>query len=185
MAVYIGFNPVRQTIRRHARGMIMLGRKQDVRSVFTVRATGFREGAATLSDDAGNVLFTGGRSWNLVIFTRNQDGTITASCRSYDVYWSPGAGTAMSTDIQNIPDGADVCVFTYDEPFNNKNTITDALLTLGATRVKLNAVLFRGSYILIGRKGMRVGEGKEYQVNAGGTQAQIVFVNGVMQQGKT
>ncbi|EKY7766693.1 hypothetical protein RC410_004976, partial [Salmonella enterica] len=48
---------------------------------------------------------------------------------------------------------------------------------------KLNALPFRGSYILIGRKGMAAGQGKEYQVNAGGVQAQIVFVNGVMQQG--
>ncbi|EKJ9246566.1 hypothetical protein PJ070_004920, partial [Salmonella enterica] len=69
------------------------------------------------------------------------------------------------------------------EPFANKGTITDALLMLGATREKLNALPFRGSYILIGRKGMAAGQGKEYQVNAGGVQAQIVFVNGVMQQG--
>ncbi|OSJ48672.1 hypothetical protein K791_13920 [Salmonella enterica subsp. enterica serovar Newport str. SHSN001] len=163
--------------------MIVLGRKYDVRTEFTVRATGFREGAATLSDESGNVLFTGGRSWNLVIFTRNQDDTITASCRRYDVYDNAAAGTTMSADIQGIPDGTDVCVFTYDEPFSNKGTIANALLTLGATRVKLNALPFRGSYILIGRKGTAPGQGKEYQVNAGGTQAQIVFVNGVMQMG--
>lgn len=161
--------------------MIVLGRKPDVRSVFTVRATGFREGEATLSDESGSVLFTGKRSWNLVVFTRNSDNTVATSYRSYDLYASGSAGTTMSADIQNIPDGADVCVFTYDEPFTNKNTITDALLTLGATRAKLNAVPFRGSYVLIGRKGMAAGQGKEYQVNAGGTQVQIVFVNGVMQ----
>lgn len=134
-----------------------------------------------LSDDAGNVLFTGRRSWNLVIFTRNSDGTVNATCKGYDLYADSGAAAAMSADIQNVPDGADVCVFTYDEPFNNKGAVTSALLTLGATRAKLAAIPFRGSYILVGREGMTAGQGKEYQVDAGGAQTQIVFVNGVIQ----
>ncbi|EJP3910649.1 hypothetical protein NUQ54_002700 [Salmonella enterica] len=163
--------------------LVAFGRKYDVRTEFTVRATGFREGAATLSDESGNVLFTGRRSWNLVVFTRNSDNTVTPSHTSYDLYGDVNAGSRMSTDIRAIPEGTDVCVFTYDEPSTNKNTVTDALLTLGATQAKLNALPFRGSYILVGRKGMTSGQAKEYQVNAGGTQAQIVFVNGVMQQG--
>ncbi|ECJ7921606.1 hypothetical protein DEC12_13150 [Salmonella enterica] len=183
MAIYIGFNPPTPVNSLRVKGMVLLGRKSDVRIEFTVRATGFREGAATLSDESGNVLFTGRRSWNLVVFTRNSDNTLTTSYRSYDLYTAGSAGTMMSADIQNIPDDADVCVFTYDEPFTNKNTVTDALLTLGASREKLNTLAFRGSYILAGRKGMTSGQAKEYQVNAGGTQAQIVFVNGVMQQG--
>ncbi|EJU0762476.1 hypothetical protein N4B94_001147 [Salmonella enterica] len=183
MVIYIGFNPPTPVNSLRVKGMVFLGHRSEVRIGFTVRATGFKEGAATLSDDAGNVLFTGGRSWNLVIFTRKKDDTITVSCRKYDVYGNATAGSTMSDDIQNIADGTDVGVFTYDEPFANKDTITDALLMLGATRAKLNALPFRGSYILIGRKGMAAGQGKEYQVNAGGVQAQIVFVNGVMQQG--
>ncbi|EKB5400931.1 hypothetical protein OOP60_001214 [Salmonella enterica] len=181
MAIYIGFNPPTPVNSLRVKGMVLLGHKSDVRTEFTVRATGFREGAATLSDESGCVLFTGRRSWNLVVFTRNGDNTLTTSYRSYDLYTAGSAGTTMSADIQNIPDGADVCVFTYDEPFTNKNTITDALLTLGGTQEKLNALPFRGSYVLVGRKGMASGQAKEYQVNAGGAQAQIVFVNGVMQ----
>ncbi|EAO9266729.1 hypothetical protein P4X47_001378 [Salmonella enterica] len=182
MTVYNGFNPAYPVKGLRVKGGVVLGRKPDVRTMFTVKAAGFKEGSATLADGAGNVLFTGGRSWNLVIFTRKKDDTITVSCRKYDVYGNATAGSTMSDDIQNIADGTDVGVFTYDEPFANKDTITDALLMLGATREKLNALPFRGSYILIGRKGMAAGQGKEYQVNAGGVQAQIVFVNGVMQQ---
>ncbi|EMW3785914.1 hypothetical protein AAE115_001546 [Salmonella enterica] len=183
MAIYIGFNPPTPVNSLRFKGMVLLGRKPDVRTVFNVRAAGFKEGAATLSDESGGVLFAGKRGWNLVVFTRNSDNTTAASCRGYDLYADTTAGAAMSADIQNIPDGADVCVFTYDEPFTNKNTITDALLTLGATRAKLNALPFRGSYILTGRKGMAAGQGKEYQVNTGGTQTQMVFVNGVIQEG--
>lgn len=182
MAIYSGFNP--DPIRGlYVRGMIVLGRKPvpDVRTVFAVHATGFKEGPATFSDGEGNVLFTGRRSWNLVTFTRNSDNTVTASYRSYDLYGSPAAGATMSADIGSIPPGTDVCVFTYDEPSNNKGTITDAMLTLGATRAKLNAIPFRGSYILIGQKGLSTGQGKEYQVNAGGAQTQITFINGAIQ----
>ncbi|ELH3242193.1 hypothetical protein RO060_003356 [Salmonella enterica] len=181
MAIYIGFNSPNTLYGLHFKGMVSLGHGSEVRIGFTVRATGFKEGAATLSDDEGKVLFTGWRSWNLAIFSRKQDDTIAVSCQKYDIYGDATAGKTMSADIQNIPDGTDVCVFTYDEPFSNKGTIMNALLMLGATRAKLNALPFRGSYILIGRKGMAAGQGKEYQVNAGGIQTKIVFVNGVMQ----
>ncbi|EDW4548940.1 hypothetical protein ABN97_002614 [Salmonella enterica subsp. salamae] len=183
MAIYNCLNPIRPAAGLYVEGAIVMGRKPDVRTVFNVRAAGFKEGASTLSDESGGVLFAGKRGWNLVVFTRNSDNTTAISCRSYDLYADATAGAAMSADIQNIPDGADVCVFTYDEPFTNKNTITDALLTLGATRAKLNALPFRGSYILTGRKGMAAGQGKEYQVNTGGTQTQMVFINGVIQEG--
>ncbi|EFQ5899774.1 hypothetical protein HZX00_000768 [Salmonella enterica] len=184
MSIYTGFNP-NPVKGLYVRGMVVLGRKPepDVRTIFTVRATGFKEGPATLSDAEGKVLYTGRRSWNLVTFSRNSDNTVTASYRSYDVYENPTAGPAMSTDINALAAGTDICVFTYDEPFSNKGTIINALLTLGATRTKLNALPFRGSYILIGQKGMGVGQGQEYQVNAGGVQTMISFVNGVMQQG--
>ncbi|ELK2377742.1 hypothetical protein RU030_002507 [Salmonella enterica] len=180
MAIYTSLNRVRPKTGLYVDGMIVLG-KPDIRSVFNVRAAGFREGTATLSDEAGNVIFTGRRSWNLAVFTRNPDNTVSASCQAYDVYATPAAGATMSADIRSIPAGTDICVFTYDEPQNNKNTITDALLTLGATRGQLNAIPFRGSYILIGQKGMTPGQGQEYLVNTGGTQAQIAFINGVMQ----
>ncbi|ECI2305605.1 hypothetical protein AH865_03135 [Salmonella enterica subsp. enterica serovar Infantis] len=181
MAIYNGFNPTYPVTGLYVNHLVTFGRKPDVRTVFNVRAAGFKEGASTLSDESGGVLFVGKRGWNLVVFTRNSDNTTVTLCRGYDLYADATAGATMSADIQNIPDGADVCVFTYDEPFTNKSTITDALLTLGATRAKLNALPFRGSYILTGRKGMAAGQGKEYLVNTGGTQTQIVFVNGVMQ----
>ncbi|EBZ6266104.1 hypothetical protein EI827_10670 [Salmonella enterica subsp. enterica serovar Oranienburg] len=181
MAIYNGFNPTYPVTGLYVNNLVAFGRKPDVRTEFTVRATGFKEGAATLSDESGSVIFTGRRGWNLIVFTRNSDNTVTPSHTSYDLYGDVNAGSRMSTDIRAIPEGADICVFTYDEPSTNKNTITDALLMLGATRAKLNALPFRGSYILTGRKGMAAGQGKEYQVNTGGTQAQITFINGVMQ----
>ncbi|EEE7432627.1 hypothetical protein C9D94_12935 [Salmonella enterica subsp. enterica serovar Newport] len=181
MAIYRGFNPPRQMAGLYVKGMIVLGRKPDVVSTFTVKATGFGEGPASLSDEAGKVLFTGFRSWNLVTFATNSDNTVTATCRSYDVYMSAAAGVTMSADIMSIPDGTDVCVFTYDEPYTNKASVIDALLTLGASRPPLNAIPFWGSYILIGRKGMSAGQGKEFQVNTGGVTARIEFINGVIQ----
>ncbi|EAM8420591.1 hypothetical protein AC527_25800 [Salmonella enterica] len=181
MAIYRGFNPPRQMAGLYAKGMIILGGKADVHTVFNVRATGYKEGTASLSDEAGKVLFTGLRSWNLVTFATNSDNTVTATRRSYDVYTSAAAGTTMSADIRSIPDGTDVCVFTYDEPYTNKTSVIDALLTLGASRPPLNAIPFRGSYILIGRKGMNAGQGKEFQVNTGGVTTRIEFINGVIQ----
>lgn len=180
MTVYVGFNP--DPVKGlYVKGMIVLGHRPDVISAFTVRAAGFREGAATVSDGTGRVLFTGVRSWNLVTFTRNSDSTVTASHRGYDVYGSAGNGAALSAAVRALPAGTDVCVFTYDEPFSNKSSIISALLTLGATQAGLNALPFRGSYILTGRKGMTPGQGKEYQVKAKGAQAKITFINGVMQ----
>ena len=181
MAVYKGFNPIRRASGLSVRGMVVLGHKSDVRTVFIVRAAGFREGAAALSDGGGNVLFTGYRSWNLVTFTRSSNNTVTASRRSYDLYGNASAGAAMSTDIRNIPDGTDVCVFTYDEPSTNKTSVTGALLTLGGSLPSLNVLPFRGSYILVGRKGLSAGQGKEYQVSKGGTETRITFINGVRQ----
>ncbi|EAO8388507.1 hypothetical protein C6J21_001456 [Salmonella enterica subsp. enterica serovar Thompson] len=181
MTIRTGFNSVCPATRLCVQGMVVLGRKSDVHTIFNVRASGFKEGAASLSDEAGKVLFTGLRSWNLVTFATNSDNTVTATRRSYDLYTSAAAGATMSADIRSIPDGTDVCVFTYDEPSGNKTSVADALLTLGASRPLLNAIPFRGSYILIGRKGMNAGQGKELQVSTGGVAARIEFINGVIQ----
>lgn len=90
----------------------------------------------------------------------------------------------MNADIAAIPAGTDICIFTHDEPSGNKEKITEALLTLGATRKAIRDLIFRGVYILTGTKGIIPGQGREYTASTGKIQATIEFINGVMKPQK-
>ncbi|EIX9093789.1 DUF1983 domain-containing protein [Klebsiella pneumoniae subsp. pneumoniae] len=157
------------------------------RTVFTVTARGNGNSITPgVFDESGKNLFTPGRSWALVTFAKHSDGsTVIATFRTYDVFGSANNGATMSADIEALASGTYVCVLTFDEPSGNRGKILSALESLGGTSEVVNSLPYRGAYILLGRKGMRPGDGLELRAPTGGDatahiSTSVEFVNGVM-----
>ncbi|HBY1017494.1 TPA: DUF1983 domain-containing protein [Klebsiella pneumoniae] len=157
------------------------------RTVFTVTARGNGNSVTPgVFDESGKNLFTPGRSWALVTFTKHSDGsTVIATSKTYDVFGSANNGATMSADIEALASGTYVCVLTFDEPSGNRGKILSALESLGGTSEVVNSLPYRGAYILLGRKGMKPGDGLELRAPTGGDgtahiSTSVEFVNGVM-----
>lgn len=157
------------------------------RTVFTVTAKGNGNSANHgLFDESGKNLFTPGRSYALITFKANSDGsTVINTSKTYDVFGSANNGKAMSDDIAALANGVYVCVMTYDEPTGQRNSIASALELLGGTTEVINSLPYRGAYILLGRKGMKAGDGLELRAPTAGDSSAFIstsveFVNGVM-----
>lgn len=157
------------------------------RTVFTVTAKGNGNSVTPgVFDESGKNLFTPGRSWALVTFAKHSDGsTVIATSKTYDVFGSADNGATMSADIEALASGTYVCVLTFDEPSGNRGKILSALESLGGTSEVVNSLPYRGAYILLGRKGMKPGDGLELRAPTGGDgtahiSTSVEFVNGVM-----
>ncbi|MCJ3188564.1 DUF1983 domain-containing protein [Klebsiella pneumoniae] len=157
------------------------------RTVFTVTARGNGNSVTPgVFDESGKNLFTPGRSWALVTFAKHSNGsTVIATSKTYDVFGSANNGATMSADIVALASGTYVCVLTFDEPSGNRGKILSALESLGGTSEVVNSLPYRGAYILLGRKGMRPGDGLELRAPTGGDatahiSTSVEFVNGVM-----
>ncbi|MGA1972907.1 phage tail tip fiber protein [Klebsiella pneumoniae] len=157
------------------------------RTVFTVTARGNGNSVTPgVFDESGKNLFTPGRSWALVTFAKHSDGsTVIATSKTYDVFGSANNGATMSADIVALASGTYVCVLTFDEPSGNRGKILSALESLGGTSEVVNSLPYRGAYILLGRKGMKPGDGLELRAPTGGDgtahiSTSVEFVNGVM-----
>lgn len=157
------------------------------RTVFTVTARGNGNSVTPgVFDESGKNLFTPGRSWALVTFAKHSDGsTVIATSKTYDVFGSANNGATMSADIEVLASGTYVCVLTFDEPSGNRGKILSALESLGGTSEVVNSLPYRGAYILLGRKGMRSGDGLELRAPTGGDatahiSTSVEFVNGIM-----
>lgn len=157
------------------------------RTVFTVTARGNGNSVTHgVFDESGKNLFTPGRSWALVTFAKHSDGsTVIATSKTYDVFGSANNGATMSTDIEALASGTYVCVLTFDEPTGNRGKVLSALESLGGTSEVVNSLPYRGAYILLGRKGMKPGDGLELRAPTGGDgtahiSTSVEFVNGVM-----
>ena len=157
------------------------------RTVFTVTARGNGNSVTPgVFDESGKNLFTPGRSWALVTFAKHSDGsTVIATSKTYDVFGSANNGATMSADIEALASGTYVCVLTFDEPSGNRGQILSALESLGGTSEVVNSLPYRGAYILLGRKGMKPGDGLELRAPTGGDgtahiSTSVEFVNGVM-----
>lgn len=157
------------------------------RTVFTVAARGLGSSVPHgVFDESGNNLFTPGHSWALITFAKHSDGsTVIATSKTYDVFGSANNGATMSADIEALASGTYVCVLTFDEPSGNRGKILSALESLGGTSEVVNSLPYRGAYILLGRKGMRPGDGLELRAPTGGDatahiSTSVEFVNGVM-----
>ncbi len=157
------------------------------RTVFTVTARGNGNSVTHgVFDESGKNLFTPGRSWALVTFAKHSDGsTVIATSKTYDVFGSANNGATMSADIEALASGTYVCVLTFDEPTGNRGKVLSALESLGGTSEIVNSLPYRGAYILLGRKGMKPGDGLELRAPTGGDgtahiSTSVEFVNGVM-----
>ncbi|ENZ6227534.1 DUF1983 domain-containing protein, partial [Klebsiella pneumoniae] len=157
------------------------------RTVFTVTARGNGNSVTPgVFDESGKNLFTPGRSWALVTFAKHSDGsTVIATSKTYDVFGSANNGATMSADIEALASGTYVCVLTFDEPSGNRGKILSALESLGGTSEVVNSLPYRGAYILLGRKGMKPGDGLELRAPTGGDatahiSTSVEFVNGIM-----
>ncbi|HDU2930628.1 TPA: DUF1983 domain-containing protein, partial [Klebsiella pneumoniae] len=157
------------------------------RTVFTVTALGLGSSLTPgVFDESGKNLFTPGRSWALVTFAKHSDGsTVIATSKTYDVFGSANNGATMSADIEALASGTYVCVLTFDEPTGNRGKVLSALESLGGTSEVVNSLPYRGAYILLGRKGMKPGDGLELRAPTGGDgtahiSTSVEFVNGVM-----
>ncbi|HFN0523312.1 TPA: DUF1983 domain-containing protein [Klebsiella pneumoniae] len=157
------------------------------RTVFTVTAQGNGNSVTPgVFDESGKNLFTPGRSWALVTFAKHSNGsTVIATSKTYDVFGRANNGATMSADIEALASGTYVCVLTFDEPSGNRGKILSALESLGGTSEVVNSLPYRGAYILLGRKGMRPGDGLELRAPTGGDatahiSTSVEFVNGVM-----
>ncbi|HHJ4449753.1 TPA: DUF1983 domain-containing protein, partial [Raoultella ornithinolytica] len=111
--------------------------------------------------------------------------TVIDTSKTYDVFGSANNGKAMSDDIAALANGVYVCVMTYDEPSGQRNSIASALELLGGTTEVINSLPYRGAYILLGRKGMKAGDGLELRAPTGGDSSAFIstsveFVNGIM-----
>ncbi|HBY0541104.1 DUF1983 domain-containing protein [Klebsiella pneumoniae] len=157
------------------------------RTVFTVTARGNGNSVTPgVFDESGKNLFTPSRSWALVTFAKHSNGsTVIATSKTYDVFGRANNGATMSADIEALASGTYVCVLTFDEPSGNRGKILSALESLGGTSEVVNSLPYRGAYILLGRKGMRPGDGLELRAPTGGDatahiSTSVEFVNGVM-----
>lgn len=157
------------------------------RTVFTVTARGNGNSVTHgVFDESGKNLFTPGRSWALVTFAKHSDGsTVIATSKTYDVFGSANNGATMSADIEALASGTYVCVLTFDEPTGNRGKVLSALESLGGISEVVNSLPYRGAYILLGRKGMKPGDGLELRAPTGGDgtahiSTSVEFVNGVM-----
>lgn len=157
------------------------------RTVFTITARGNGNSVTHgVFDESGKNLFTPGRSWALVTFAKHSDGsTVIATSKTYDVFGSANNGATMSADIEALASGTYVCVLTFDEPSGNRGKVLSALESLGGTSEIVNSLPYRGAYILLGRKGMKPGDGLELRAPTGGDgtahiSTSVEFVNGVM-----
>ncbi|WP_413773434.1 phage tail tip protein [Klebsiella oxytoca] len=158
------------------------------RTVFTITSRGNGSSAKDgVFDESGNKLFGPSRSYSLVTFKTNSNGSTSIdTSKTYDLFGSVNNGKAMSDDIAALANGVYTCVLTNDEPTGYRSSITSAIELLGGTTEVINSLPYRGAYILLGRKGMKPGDGLELRAPTGGDQGAFIstsveFVNGVMQ----
>ncbi|MDK1925317.1 phage tail protein [Klebsiella sp. K4-41] len=157
------------------------------RTVFTITSRGVGSSAKDgIFDESGVKVFAPGRSYALVTFKANSDGSTSIdTSKTYDVFGSANNGKTMSDDIAALANGVYACVMTFDEPSGSRSSIYAAIELLGGTSEVLASLPYRGAYILLGRKGMKAGDGLELRAPTGGDQSAFVstsveFVNGVM-----
>ncbi|HID4130107.1 phage tail protein [Pluralibacter gergoviae] len=175
-------------ITSQSQSLTSLSSSLNRRTVFTLAAVGMGgSGAQGVYSESGAKLFSQGRSYALVTFKKNSDGSTSVdSATTYDVYTSSSNGKAFSDAITALKNGVYACVLTNDEPTTNRGSVVEALKQLGGTTEVLNSLPYRGAYILLGQKGADSGSALELRSPVGGSADAFVstaveFVNGIMQ----
>lgn len=131
------------------------------RTVFTVCSLGMGgAGAPGIFSESGARLFLQTRSYALITFRKNGDGSTSIdTSRTYDVFSSVANGKALNDAIAALANGVYACVVTFDEPSGNRASIIDGIRLLGGTPDVINALPYRGAYILLGQKNGSAGSG--------------------------
>jgi hypothetical protein len=123
----------------------------------------------------GEVKVDTGRSYAIVMLDSNWN---YVEYKKYDVYGSTSARDSMVSYLNGLSSDTIVLLSTNDEPQGNlEGNLANALKDLGATSASLNQIAYRGSYILVGRKG--VGEGNNYfeKVGPRGAEFPSIYYN--------
>ncbi|WP_312946306.1 DUF1983 domain-containing protein [Superficieibacter sp.] len=142
--------------------------------------------AAGVFREDGTKAATPSRSYMLVVFSTNADGSTGLTRSNYDLYGNAAAASAAFNDaVAALPNGTYVAVTTYDEPNGSKSRIYDAIESLGGSREAMDTMVSRSAYILLGCKGIGKGNGQELVSPVGGSadarvSAAIEFINGTM-----
>ncbi|WP_052956431.1 phage tail tip fiber protein [Moellerella wisconsensis] len=159
------------------------------RSAFVVTAACHRSASnmnSTLTNEKGKVLVGGGRSFALVTFKRENDGSTSVDfSKVYDIYAKPEDGKALVEDVKKLPYGTSACIFTNDDPSQNRETITEAIEMLGGTKEAIAKIPHRGAYILVGFVGLNKGDAIELSATKGGNKNSFVktsieFIDGTL-----
>ena len=100
------------------------------------------------------------RSYNIMVL--DSTGTLVAY-QSFDVFAGVAAGQNAANFIYSQNASNIIVVVTYDEPTNNLKTspLYAALLSIGASSASLDSLVYRSSYILVGRNGLGANAGIE------------------------
>ena len=125
-------------------------------------------GWAGIRSPLGAVQYSVGRSWGIITF--GADGS--PSVATHDVF-ANGAATNAGTfaaALNALPYGTHVAVVTCDEPASYRSPdMYAALKRCGATQATLDALPYRGAYILVGFAGCGEGGGIEQLATTGET----------------
>ncbi|HCI6749253.1 TPA: carbohydrate binding domain-containing protein [Klebsiella variicola subsp. variicola] len=146
----------------------------DRRAMFNIQTAGSSSSAnkRAIFNEKGVSLPTAttvfGRGYNLIVFSADASGapsvqTITA----FDTYGNNDTAanaqvTAFNDAVKALADGTQVAVVSFDEPSKNRDKVAAAIETLGGTAATVKSLTTHSAYILIGRKGLGAGQGKEY-----------------------
>lgn len=146
----------------------------DRRAMFNIQTAGSSSSAnkRAIFNEKGVSLPTAttvfGRGYNLIVFSADANGapsvqTITA----FDTYGNNDTAanaqvTAFNDAVKALADGTQVAVVSFDEPSKNRDKVAAAIETLGGTAATVKSLTTHSAYILIGRKGLGAGQGKEY-----------------------
>lgn len=161
------------------------------RTVFTFKAAGWGGVYKDISgvyDQHGVKIIDPSRSYCLIKFKLEDNGTVSIeNSTSFDVYASPDNGIIMLNRIKQIPTGVYAAIIANDEPSTNSNSVYEAVELLGGTRESISKIPYRGSYILLGQKGLTKGSAVELIGNIHDTQFNCIwtkvaaeFINGAM-----
>ncbi|MEI9600101.1 phage tail protein [Moellerella wisconsensis] len=157
------------------------------RTVFLLKSAGAGSGImGKITNDKGVVIATAARSYCLIVFKLNNDGsTVVESTKNYDVFANKDMGVALSKDVAALGNGKYAALITHDEPTGNRESILPAVERLGGTKETLYSFPYRGAYILAGRVGANKGDSIELASRTGNDKSAIVqtsieFVNGVL-----
>jgi len=102
------------------------------------------------------------RSWAVTKCDANWNWVET---QQFDCYSDINEATAMKDYLNSLPNGTNVIINTYDEPRTNvydNDDLIAALEAVGATGSVIRTLELRGSYLLVGQKGLGAGKALEH-----------------------